>query len=48
MGMSLTVTGALSAVALAWMNTKSSPFGALVAQRKFDELDRLFFRTLNS
>ena len=46
MGMSLTVTGALSTVALAWMNTKSSPFGALVAQKKFTELDLLFFRTL--
>ena len=46
MGMSLTVTGALSTVALAWMNTKSSPFGALVAQKNFRELDLLFFRTL--
>jgi hypothetical protein len=46
MGMSLTVTGALSTVALAWMNTKSSPFGALVAKKNFRELDLLFFRTL--
>jgi O-antigen/teichoic acid export membrane protein len=46
MGMSLTVMGALSTVALAWINTKSSPFGALVAQREFQQLDRLFFRTL--
>ena len=46
MGMSLTVMGALSTVAMAWMNTKSSPFGTLVAQRKFVELDSLFFRTL--
>jgi len=46
MGMSLTVTGALSTVALAWMNTKSSPFGALVAQKEFEKLDKLFFRTL--
>jgi hypothetical protein len=46
MGMSLTVAGALSTVALSWMNTKSSPFGALVAQRRFADLDALFFRTL--
>jgi len=46
MGMSLTVANALGTVALAWMNTKASPFGTLVAQRRFDELDRVFFRTM--
>lgn len=46
MGMSLTVASALGSVALSWMNTKASPFGALVAQRAFATLDTLFFRTL--
>ena len=46
MGMSLTVMSALSTVSMAWMNTKSSPFGALIARRQFTELDGLFFRTL--
>jgi multisubunit Na+/H+ antiporter MnhG subunit len=46
MGMSITVTNALGTVALAWMNTKASPFGTLVAKRQFDQLDRIFFRTM--
>ncbi len=46
MGMSLTITSALSTVAIAWMNTKASPFGALIARKEFETLDRLFFRTL--
>jgi hypothetical protein len=46
MGMSLSITAALSAVALAWMNTKSSPFGAMVARCEYGTLDHLFFRTL--
>jgi hypothetical protein len=46
MGMSLTIVSALSAVALAWMNTKASPFGTLVARGEYGTLDRLFFRTL--
>jgi hypothetical protein len=46
MGMSLSIASALSAVAIAWMSTKASPFGALVARRDYGALDRLFFRTL--
>jgi O-antigen/teichoic acid export membrane protein len=46
MGMSLTVMSALTTVAFSWMNTKSSPFGALVAQKDYQTLDKLFFRTL--
>ncbi len=46
MGMSLSISNAVGVVALAWMNTKASPFGALVAQQKYHELDRVFFRTL--
>ena len=46
MGMSLSIASALSAVALAWINTKASPFGTLIARHEFGTLDRLFFRTL--
>jgi hypothetical protein len=45
MGMSLNISGAIAAVAIAWMSTKASPFGSLVARREFAELDKLFFRT---
>jgi hypothetical protein len=46
MGMSLTVSNAVGVVAMAWMNTKASPFGTLVARNDINGLDRLFFRTL--
>ncbi len=46
MGMSLSITASIGAVAIAWMNTKASPFGYLIAQRKYVDLDFLFFRTL--
>jgi hypothetical protein len=46
MGMSLTIASALSTVAIAWMSTKASPFGTLVARHEFRTLDILFFRTL--
>jgi hypothetical protein len=46
MGMSLTISTAIGSVALAWMSTKASPFGAMVARGQFKELDELFFRTL--
>jgi hypothetical protein len=46
MGMSLTIVSALSAVGIAWMNTKASPFGTMIARREFVALDNLFFRTL--
>jgi hypothetical protein len=46
MGMSLSISGSIGAVAIAWMNTKSSPFGHIIAQGKYRELDHLFFRTL--
>jgi hypothetical protein len=46
MGMSLSISNALGVVALAWMNTKASPFGTLVARGQIDDLDRIFFRTL--
>lgn len=46
MGMSITLMMSIGTIALAWMNTKASPFGSLVAQRNFSKLDHLFFRTL--
>lgn len=46
MGMSLSIAGSIGAVAMAWMYTKASPFGNLVARKEIGELDRLFFRTL--
>ena len=46
MGMSLSLAGALQAVSISWINTKAAPFGALIARRQFDQLDRLFFRAL--
>ncbi|MDR3739249.1 MAG: hypothetical protein P4L40_09540 [Terracidiphilus sp.] len=46
MGMSLSISTAIGSIAIAWMNTKASPFGAMVARGQFEELDKLFFRTL--
>jgi len=46
MGMSLNVATGIGSIAIAWMNTKASPFGALVARGEFKQLDNLFFRTL--
>jgi hypothetical protein len=46
MGMSLTICGTLSSMAIAWMNTKAAPFGKMVARREFTQLDRIFFRSL--
>jgi hypothetical protein len=46
MGMSLTIIAALGTIAIAWMNTKASPFGTLIARGDFGALDHLFFRTL--
>lgn len=46
MGMSLSIAASIGAVAIAWMNTKASPFGNLIARGEIKALDRLFFRTL--
>jgi O-antigen/teichoic acid export membrane protein len=46
MGMSLSIAGYMWALVMAWMSTKATPFGALIARQKFEELDHLFFRTL--
>lgn len=46
MGMSLSVMSALATVAAAWVGTKASPFGILIAQKQYDRLDKLFFPAL--
>lgn len=46
MGMTISVAGYASSIVLSWITTKAPTFGQLVAQRKFAELDTLFFRTL--
>ena len=46
MGMSMSIAGYLWVVVLAWMSTKASPFGQLIARGEFETLDRTFFRTL--
>ncbi len=46
MGMSTNVCGTLSGMAIAWMSTKASPFGRMVARHEYKQLDKVFFRTL--
>jgi hypothetical protein len=43
MGMSMNLMLAISAVAGAWLTAKTVPFGTMVAQARFADLDRLFF-----
>jgi O-antigen/teichoic acid export membrane protein len=46
MGMSLNITNAIAAIAIAWINTKAAPFGAMIARREYKLLDRIFFRSV--
>ena len=46
MGLCLSVMAAISGISVAWVTTKSAPFGALIARREFRELDRRFFPCL--
>lgn len=46
MGMSLNVATALQTIAISWINTKSAPFGTMVARKQYAQLDRIFFRSL--
>jgi hypothetical protein len=46
MGMSLTIGSALLSIAIAWVNTKSAPFGAMIARKEYFKLDATFFRAL--
>lgn len=42
MGMSVSVTGAVSTLSLAWITTKAPAFGGLIAEKRFADLDALF------
>jgi O-antigen/teichoic acid export membrane protein len=44
MGMSMHITAAMNAAAIAWISTKAPIYGQLVAGRKRKELDNLFVR----
>lgn len=46
MGMSLSLVNAIQAIAVSWVSTKSAPFGALIAVKKYRELDQIFSRSL--
>jgi hypothetical protein len=46
MGMSLNIVGYMTVLALTWTSTKTTPFGRMIARHEFEELDRLFLRTL--
>lgn len=46
LGMSLSIVGAISSIAIAWVNTKTPQFGHFVAMKRFQALDILFFQTL--
>lgn len=46
MGMSLSFANSLMVIAMAWVSTKAAPFGTLIAQKRFVQLDALFFRAL--
>ncbi len=46
MGLSASVVGAVSTIALAWMTTRSATFGTLLSRRDYPALDRLFFPCL--
>jgi len=46
MGMSLSVTGALQAIAISWINTKSAPFGAMIERKDYSRLDHVFSRAV--
>jgi ABC-type multidrug transport system fused ATPase/permease subunit len=45
-GMSLSITGYMTVLALAWTSTKTTPFGRMIARREYRGLDCLFQRAL--
>jgi len=47
MGMSLNFATALQSIAFSWVNTKSAPFGTMVARKQYVQLDRIFFRSVS-
>jgi hypothetical protein len=46
MGMSLTFANSLMAIAIPWVSTKAAPFGTLIAQKRYPQLDALFFKAV--
>jgi hypothetical protein len=46
LGMSLSITTYLSTLVLAWISTKATPFGQMIAREDFQHLRRLFSHTL--
>jgi hypothetical protein len=46
MGLSISIIAAINTVGLAWINARGPRFGMLIARRRFDELDALFFPAL--
>ncbi|MGD1081468.1 MAG: hypothetical protein ABR881_24360 [Candidatus Sulfotelmatobacter sp.] len=46
MGMSLSFANSLMVIAMAWVSTKAAPFGSLIAQKRYPQLDALFFKAL--
>jgi hypothetical protein len=46
MGMSLSIAGYMTVLALSWTATKATPFGQMVARGEFRLLDKLFLRML--
>ena len=45
MGMTLQLVNSLNALAFSWAGTKGPRYGMLISHKKFEELDRLFFKT---
>lgn len=46
LGMTWIILTAAQGASLAWIETRRPKFGALIAERKYRELDQLFFRTM--
>ena len=46
MGMSLSFANSVMVIAMAWVSTKAAPFGTLIAQKRYLQLDALFFSAL--
>lgn len=46
MGMTLAVLNSIFALAFSWISTKVPVFANLIAQKKYNQLDRIFFKTL--
>jgi hypothetical protein len=46
MGMSISITGFITVLALSWSSTKTTPFGRMIARHEFQQLDRMFLSTL--